>query len=391
MIQPDEQLKSFIRQHADDDTHKLLLASSRYPGVDVEFAVRQIEGRRKAKEKFPSLVENEDFIYPVKLSMEQCSSELTAQYKASLVEGLSVVDLTGGLGIDAMFMSAQSAGYCYVERNAELEQIAAHNFSVCGAAVESYCDDGIEFLMKANRRFDCIYIDPARRDGNKNKVIRLGDCEPDVPSALPVLWQYADKILVKASPMLDITQAVKELGCVSRVHVVAVKNECKELLFECRPGAKSYSINCVNLDAERHSSFSFTPEEESQSVVDFADALSAYLYEPNAAIMKAGAFRLTGKRFGLNKLHPDTHLYTSDVLLPDFPGRVFRIVAAGAMNKQTMRENLPDRKANIAVRNFPSKPEEIRKKFGLSDGGSVYLFAVTMFGGKKQAVFCQKN
>jgi hypothetical protein len=278
-----------------------------------------------------------------------------------------------------------------VERNAELEQIAAHNFSVCRAGVDSYCDDGIEFLTKSKRRFDCIYIDPARRDGNKNKVIRLGDCEPDVPSALPVLWQYADKILVKASPMLDITQAVKELGCVNRVHVVAVKNECKELLFECTKDATSYSITCANLDAERHSVFSFTPEEESQTVVAFADTLSAYLYEPNAAIMKAGAFRLTGKRFGLNKLHPDTHLYTSDMLVSDFPGRVFRIVSSGAMNKQTIRENLPEKKANIAVRNFPSKPEEIKKKFGLSDGGTVYLFAATMCGGRKQAIFCQKD
>ena len=390
MVVPDDNLQAFIKQHAGEDAHRLLLSALRYPDIDMEFAVRQIEGKRKAIEKLPSLVGKKDFIYPVKLSMEQCSSEQTAMYKSSLVDGLSVADLTGGLGIDALFMSGRSKAYCYVERNDELMQIAAHNFAVCGAAVESHCDDGLDFLRKAGRKFDCIYLDPARRDDNKNKVVLLGACEPDVPANLEFLWQYADKILIKASPMLDITRAVQELGCVERVHVVAVKNECKELLFECRQQAKSYSVVCSNLEPENEGVFVFTPEEETQAMSDFAPQIFSYLYEPNVALLKAGAFRLAGWRFGLHKLHPDTHLYTSEALHHDFPGRVFRVVSVGALNKQSIKSFLPGRKVNIAVRNFPAKPEEIRKKFGLMDGGDEYLFAVTVSDGQKKALFCRK-
>jgi len=390
MLLPDETLNAFIEQHANDDTHRLLLSGARYPDIDMEFAVRQIEGRRKATEKFPSLTGNNNFIYPVKLSMEQCSSEPTALYKAALVEGLSVIDLTGGLGIDAIFMSERSRSYCYVERNEELAEVAAHNFAACKATVESHCADGLSFLQNDHRQFDCIYFDPARRDDKKQKVVLLSACEPDVPVNLTMLWQHADKILVKASPMLDITQAVRELGCVERVHVVAVKNECKELLFECRKDASEYSITSVNLQSDNNDSFCFTPQEETEAEPVYTNQLATYLYEPNTAILKAGAFRLIGQRFGLQKLHPDSHLYTSDTLHDDFPGKAFRIIAAGALNKQTVKEALPAGKANVVVRNFPARPEDIRKKFGLQDGGEMFLFATTLSDGQKKCIVCQR-
>ncbi len=390
MLLPDDTLIAFIEQHANDDTHRLLLSAARYPGIDMEFAVRQIEGRRKAVEKFPSLLGNDQFIYPVKLSMEQCSSEPTALYKAALVEGLSVIDLTGGLGIDAIFMSKRSRTYCYIERNKELAEAAVHNFAACKTTVESHCAEGLGFLQSSDRQFDCIYLDPARRDDNKNKVVLLSACEPDVPANLNMLWQHTKKILVKASPMLDITQAVRELGCVERVHVVAVKNECKELLFECRPDAVEYSIVSVNLQSDNDQPFRFTPQEETEAAPVYTNRLAAYLYEPNAAMLKAGAFRLIGKRFGLQKLHPDSHLYTSDTLHDGFPGKIFQIITAGALNKQSVKEALPAGKANVVVRNFPARPEEIRKKFSLRDGGENFLFATTLSDGQKKGIICRK-
>jgi 16S rRNA G966 N2-methylase RsmD len=390
MLLPDEILNAFLEQHANNDTHRLLLSAARYPGIDMEFAVRQIEGRRKAAEKFPSLTGNANFIYPIKLSMEQCSSETTALYKAALTDGLSVIDLTGGLGIDAIFMSKQSRSYCYVERNEELAEVATHNFAACKVTVESHCADGLDFLRSNNRQFDCIYLDPARRDDKKQKVVLLSACEPDVPANLGLLWQHTNKILVKASPMLDITQAARELGYVERVHVVAVKNECKELLFECRKNASEYSIVSINLQSDNNVPFCFTPQEETDAQTTYTNQLGSYLYEPNAAILKAGAFRLTGMRFGLQKLHPDSHLYTSDTLRNDFPGKTFRIEAAGSLNKQTVKKLLPGRKANVVVRNFPARPEEIRKKFGLLDGGEKFLFATTLYDGQKTGIICQR-
>lgn len=390
MTKLDDLHRSFIRQHASETIHRLLLNAGRYPDIDMEFVVRQIEGRKKAETKLPSLSRFEDFIYPVKLSMEQCSSEVTARFKASLVQGESVADLTGGLGIDALFMSQQTRSYCYVERNAELEQIAAHNFDVCGVVVESHCGDGLDFLRTGNKHFDTLYLDPARRDDNKNKVVRLDACEPNVPAHLDWLWQFTSRILVKASPMLDVTMAIKALGCVSKVYVVAVKNECKELLFDCCPGAEAYSVVCVNLDGEQQSLFAFSAGEERDAEVFYADVPTGYLYEPNAAIMKSGAFRLVAERYNLKKLHPDTHLYTSDVVCDAFPGRVFRIESVDLLNKQILKLRLPSKKANVAVRNFPMKPDELKRKFGLLDGGDDYIFAATLYNGDKRVIFCRK-
>lgn len=389
MTKLDDLHKAFIREHATDDTHRLLLSVSRYPEIEMELVVRQIEGRRKAVVKLPSLLQVDDFIYPSKLAMEQCSSEQTALYKASLLSGGSVADLTGGLGIDALFMSRKADSYCYVEHNEALTHIASSNFNACGANVEVHCDDGLEFLKRTGRWFDCIYLDPARRDGNNNKMVMLASCEPDVPAHLELLWEHTARILVKTSPMLDISMAVRELGCVAKIYVVAVKNECKELLFECRAKATEHTIVCVNLDSVNDEPFAFAPEEERLATVGYAP-IDSYLYEPNTALLKAGAFRLPALRFGLRKLHPDTHLYTSSELKTDFPGRIFRVMATGPLNRQTVTEWLPDRKANVAVRNFPQQPEEIKKKFGLTDGGEAYLFAATLCNGDKRVILCHK-
>jgi 16S rRNA G966 N2-methylase RsmD len=390
MIALSDTLKAFITEHAADDIHRLLLSAHRYPGIDIPFVVQQIEGRRKAGEKFPSLLLHNDFIYPVKLSMEQCSSEQTAVYKASIVKGLTVADLTGGLGIDALFMAKTAENVCYVEQNAELHEIATHNFAACGVKIESHCEDGISFLKTSNRHFDCLYLDPARRDRQRNKLVRLDACEPNVLQYKELLFEHADRFLLKASPMLDITQAAKELGCVSHVHVVAVRNECKELLFDCRKQVDTLSISCVNIDPDSDTRFDFSVNEETAATIQYASIPATYLYEPNVALLKAGAFRLVAQRFNLLKLHPDTHLYTSDALCVDFPGRVFEIKEVFSLNKKELSRVLPSMKANVSTRNFPIKPEEIQRKFGLVDGGDDYLFAVTFSRGDKCALLCHK-
>ena len=390
MIALTETLKAFIRTHAADDTHRLLLSAHRYPGIDVSFVVQQLEGRRKAAEKFPSLLANADFIYPVKLSMEQCSSEQTATYKASLIKGLSVVDITGGLGIDALFMSKTATSLCYVEQNVELHEIATHNFAACKASVESHSGDGIDFLRTSNRHFECIYLDPARRDRQSNKLVRLDACEPNVLEYKELIFEHADRFLLKASPMLDITQAVKELGCVSHVHVVAVRNECKELLFDCCKEPENLFITCVDIESDGENRFTFSPVEEATAAVNYASTLTTNLYEPNVTLLKAGAFRLVAQRFNLQKLHPDTHLYTSTILCDDFPGRIFEIMEVFPLNKKELARALPSKKMNVSVRNFPMKPEEIQRKFRLTDGGDDYLFAVTVSGGDKSALLCRK-
>lgn len=386
----DETLKTFIRAHADDDTHRLLLSAHRYPGIDMSLVVQQLEGRRKAVEKFPSLLACEDFLFPVKLSMEQCSSEQTANYKAGLVKGFSVADLTGGLGIDALFMSKAAKSLLYVEKNEELYAIGKHNFAVLNANIETFCSDGIDFLRNSTRHFDCLYLDPARRDEQRNRVVQLQACDPNILENKDMFFAHAPRFLLKASPMLDISQAIRELNCVKHLHVLAVRNECKELLFECEQNATKAMITCVNIERDRQMNCTFSLAEETTASVDFARKPAAYLYEPNVTLLKAGAFRWVAQQFNLLKLHPDTHLYTSDQLCVDFPGRVFEIVETFSLNKKEITRLLPLRKVNVAVRNFPMKPEEIQRKFGLTDGGNDYLFAVTLFLGTKCAVLCRK-
>ena len=370
--------------------------------------LQQVEGRERTADKLPTFAAMDDWWYPVRLSCEQCSSELTARYKAELVERRKskvesrFVDLTGGYGVDTYFLSECFDHTDYVEQNAELCRIAEHNFNVRRNDVR--CTKGRitihnctaeEFLSSPSRGsgvFHLIFLDPARRDSHGGKVFRLADCTPNVVELLPSLLAHLapdGRIMLKLSPMLDLTQAVKELSAVSGqpsdltwdIHVVAVKNEVKEVLLCTKEPCTMYEggqITAIDL-AEPGKAFAFTREEEQAvqpQMVNGTWSNGTWLYEPSAAILKAGAYKLVGARFGLHKLDVNTHLYVSDRLVPDFPGRVWEVKAKGERLK-AKGEGL---KANVLVRNYPLSAEQLRKKLRLRDGGEEYVIGCRIAG-----------
>jgi len=391
MMIPDDKHKHFIAAHRDEDITSLLLHASRYLEINMPFAVQQIEGRRKAALKFPSLLGFEDVIYPPQLNMEQASSETTARYKASLVSGLEVIDLTGGLGIDTLFMSHLARHVLYLEKNEALFALAQHNFQSMDAPVEVLCEDGLAFLQSTKRRADYLYVDPSRRDHNHQKVVSLEKYEPNVLSALPLFFQHAPHVLIKVSPMLDISLTLHALQHVSTVHVIAVKNECKELLFDCVAEDCETEIVTVHFGMQGEDRFTFSSRNEQQAKVTYSITAKKHLYEPNVALLKAGAFRILSERFEVEKLHPASHLYTSDQLVPHFPGRIFEVITTFPLNKEAINQWIPTRKVNVTVRNFPFSVAEIRHKFRLEEGGEDYLFATTFADDSKRMILCKKK
>lgn len=385
----DKPTQDFIRQHAGDDVRSLALQAKRYPEVDMRVAATQIEGRRLAAAKLPTWAAVDGMIYPVRLSLEQCSSEVTARYKASLVDGGRLADLTGGFGVDCSYMAERFEETTYIERNEELCRIASHNFPLLGCSIRVVNADSEEALASLPHQ-DWIFIDPARRDKAGYKVVSLSDCTPDVCQLESLLMQKATRVMVKCSPMLDISQAVRELQFVSEVHVVSVNNECKELLLILERGTKEECpIHTINYHGSEMQQFVHTVAEESAAVCPYTSTVGQYLYEPNSSLMKSGCYRLPAQRYGLSKLHPNTHLYTSDTLVGDFPGRVFRVEQACGFNKKELKA-LGCRQANLAVRNFPERVDALQKRLKISDGGSTYLFATTLYDETKVLIVCTK-
>lgn len=392
-ISPETQ--QFIREHLSDNVRTLALQAKKYPDVDMPTAITQIAGRQTAAEKIPSWKEIEDIWYPKHLSLEQCSSEITARYKASLLQGDSLTDLTAGFGIDCSFLAAGFQSVTYVERQEELCEIAAHNFPILNLNhITVRNEDGVDHL-KAMPPVDCIFLDPARRNEHGGKTVAISDCEPDVAELEELLLSKANRIMVKLSPMLDLTLALKELEYTQEVHIISVNNECKELLLLLGQNPPTeVPIHCVNLSTkgeqgEQH--FVFTREQEQHSECNYTDILENYLYEPNASLLKAGAFRSIATAYPVKKLHPNSHLYTSDTLITDFPGRIFRIVSQCSFNKKEIKESLADlKKANLTVRNFPATVAELRKRINLAEGGDTYLFASTLNNGQKILIRCEK-
>lgn len=339
--------------------------------------------------KLPAWAAVEGIIYPVRLSMEQCSSEATARYKASLVEGTRLADLTGGFGIDCSYMAERFSEITYVERNAELCRIAEHNFALLGKAIRVVNADSEDTLAGLPLQ-DWIFVDPARRDRGGNKVVSLSDCEPNVCRLEPLLLQRASRVMIKCSPMLDIAQAMRELHSVSEVHVVSVNNECKELLLVLGNDTDGeVPIHTINLQGAHEQRFVYTAEEEVEAVCRYTAILGTYLYEPNSALMKAGCYCLPAMRWGLSKLHRNTHLYTSDTLVSDFPGRVFKVERVCGFGKKELK-TLDCKKANLAVRNFPEHVDTLKKRLKICDGGSTYLFATTLDDDTRALVVCSK-
>ena len=383
----------FIEENLKADVRSLALQAKKYPQVDMAMAVVQIAGRQIAEAKIPSWYRVEGLLYPKHLSMEQCSSEATALYKMGLVEGETFADLTGGFGIDCSFLSRKFKQADYVERQAELCELAGHNFPLLGLDIGVHNEDGVDYL-KRMQPVDCLYLDPARRDGHGGKTVAISDCEPDVSALEELLVEKAKTVMVKLSPMLDLSLALKSLKHVQEVHIVSVNNECKELLLLLRKSAVSseIQIHCEQIvNSCEHQHYAFTLSEEHTSECPLAEAVGAYLYEPNASILKAGAYRSLTQAYPVEKLHASSHLYTSAHFIEDFPGRRFKVEAVSGFGKKELKEFMQGmEKANLTIRNFPSSVAELRKRLKLKEGGEDYLFATTLADESKVLIKCRK-
>ena len=386
--------QEFIRTHVNEDVRALALQAAKYPDVDMSAAVQQIAGYQIASRKIPSWASVEQIRYPRHLSMEQCSSEQTARYKASLIKGDTLVDLTAGLGVDCSFLARNFKQVTYVERQEELCELAHHNFPLLGLSHITVCkDDACSFLEKMEP-VDCIFLDPARRDSRGGKTVALADCEPNVIEMEPLLISKAKTVMIKLSPMLDITSALHDLKYISQIHLVSVQNECKELLLilKSEQNNQPVEIHCeqlINKDCSNH--FAFTVEEERNSSNNLADNILEYLYEPDVTLLKAGAYRILSSRFPVYKLHINSHLFTSSQYLSDFPGRHFQVVGVSGFGKKEIKHFLEGvEKANLTVRNFPSTVADLRKRLKLKEGGELYIFATTLWNDEKVLIKCIK-
>ncbi|MBP5345087.1 MAG: hypothetical protein J6Y99_02610 [Bacteroidales bacterium] len=402
MIQLTSEMCSFLSEHADDDPSRLLLSAARYPGIDVRWAVEQLEARRQLRNKLPEWLScATPLVFGGRVPAEQCSSEQTARYKRALVMGETLCDLTGGMGVDCYYMSRGLRRAIYVERQPALCEAARYNFQQLGA-------DNIEVREGDSRQLvvpdvDTLYLDPARRAKDGSRVYDLADCEPDVVALCPMLRSHCKRLVVKVSPMADVSRLIAQLPQVTEVHVVAVKNECKELLLVL-PGQGEESptspqgpvIHCVDFRTSDEVHFDFLWGEEPQSEVQLAESGEeaprlSWLYEPDVTLLKAGAFRLPCARYGVKKLEVNSHLYASSSKVADFPGRIFQVEEMMPFSNKmlkTIKSRLPQ--ANISVRNFPLSADALRKKLGLRDGGDNYLFGTTQVGVGPLLLLCRK-
>ena len=382
-------VQEFIKNNWNTDTLSVLLKKPLFEGISQKELVEQLEAKKKCKDKLPTWFSTEGIYYPKKLSIEQTSSEKSAQYKAGLIRGKTLLDSTGGLGVDSYFFAQEFEAVTHCEINADLSKIAAYNATVLGQRNTNFqAVDGLQFLRDAETDFDWVYVDPSRRNDAKGKVFQLSDCLPNVPEQLDAIFKNTKSVLLKASPLLDISLGISELQWVKQVHVVAVQNEVKEVLFLMEKGSTTpIEIHAVNLGKKENTHFSFLREEEKEATVTFGAPLN-FLYEPNAAILKAGGFRSVVAAFGVHKLQEHSHLYTSDVQMA-FPGRAFHILEVLPYAKKPMKA-FKGAKANITIRNFPLSVAELRKKHGLKEGGERYLFFTTTMDQQKIVIHCRK-
>ena len=386
LLQPE--IQDFINKNLNEDTSKLAFKKNPFPEVNYSVLINQIIAKKKAKDKLPTWFSNENIIYPEKISIEQTSSETTAKYKASLVSGEKLIDCTGGFGIDDYYFSKQFKTVIHCELNADLSKIVKHNFEVLKANnIECYQGDSTQILEQLNQKFDCIYIDPSRRNDAKGKVFMLADCLPNVVDLQDFYYQFTDTILIKTAPILDLHAGLLELKNVAEIHIVAVENEVKELLWKIEKNFnKAPEIIAVNIEKEKQT---ITKIESSKSYSARYSLPKKYLYEPNASLMKSGGFESVSELFTVEKLHQHSHLYTSDEII-DFPGRKFQIDAIVPFQKKEISQHIQGKKMNVSTRNFPIKPEEIKKKYKITDGGTIFAFFTTNINNEKIILLCTK-
>ncbi len=380
-------IQNFIINNLHEDPVKLILKGSSFFETSIKEIVEQIISKKKCKKKLPTWFQTNNIYYPNKLNIEQTSSEVTAKYKASLIFGDSIIDLTGGFGVDCFALAEKFKEVTHCEINTELSEITAHNYQQLGIKnIKTIAQDGLVSLNKSKQKYDWIYADPSRRNNEKEKVFLLEDCLPNIPKNLASLFQFTNNILLKTSPVLDISSAVFELNFVKEIHIVAVQNEVKEVLYLLKKNYTSrLQFKTINITKEKDQIFDFNLIDEE---ANYSFPLK-YLYEPNAAILKSGAFIEISVLLDIAKLHKHSHLYTSNELI-DFPGRRFKILKNISYNKKRLTKLIPSNKANITIRNFPETVAQIRNKTGLKEGGDIYLFFTTDMGENRIVLICEK-
>ena len=382
------EVQKFIKDHQRDDPFLLSLHTKMHLGFPLAEAIEQIQSRQKAHHKLPTWNEHDKIIFPNPISVEQSSSEITAWYKTSLIHGKSIVDLTGGMGVDASYFADKFEVVNYVEPEQKLCELAKHNFNVLNKHIAIHQSTAEQFLETNLLHYDVLFIDPSRRAEEK-KVFRIRDCSPNLYDIMPQCLEAAGQVLLKLSPLVDVGLLIRDFHPTD-IWVVAVKGEVKEVLCLINGTEGRSNIHAVDIFNQKEKvTFSFSRKEESDSQNSYA-LPKKYLYEPNSAMLKAGAFKLIGKRYKLKKLHQHTHLYTSNELIYDFPGKIMRVVEILSLGKKETRKAIPGKKINVITRNFPLSPSQLKKKFDLKDGGENFLIGATLMNEKKVLLLCDR-
>ncbi|WP_282067940.1 THUMP-like domain-containing protein [Olleya namhaensis] len=386
----DSDIQDFINANINSDISKLALKGIPFSEHLKQDIFTQIEAKKRCQKKLPTWFNTPNIYYPTKLNIEQTSSEITAKYKANLVSGKALIDLTGGFGVDSLYFAKTIQSVVHCDINKTLSEIVAYNASILKIKNSNfYPQNGIDVLQNITTKLDWIYVDPSRRNDIKGKVFLLKDCLPNIPEHLNFLFTKAKNVLIKTSPLLDLTSGINELQNVKSIHCVAVNNEVKELLWVLEEGFEgAITINTVNLKNNEEQEFSFLLGDENKEDPDYSHPLT-YLYEPNAAILKSGAFNSVASQLNLFKLHKHAHLYTSDTLIK-FPGRIFKIETSINYNKKEFNKKIGLKQANITTRNFPESVAKIREKLKIKDGGKNYLFFTTNLDNSKITILCSK-
>ncbi len=387
-------VRQYLSDHEHDDIREIILKHKEILGIPTARLLEQVSTRRKAKDKLPAYYRNDAVVYPPPENFEQSSSEKTAAYKAGVAHELiehrrRAADLTGGFGVDTYFLASRFEIVDYIEPDNALLELARHNHRLLGADnIRYHLKTAEDFLRATDTRYDVIYIDPSRRPQRGKKVHALEDSQPDVLKMLGNIFLRSDWLIIKTSPLFDIQAGISKIPFTKHVFVVSVDNECKEVLYVAQKGfSDTPTVNAINITGDSTDTFEFNFPEERNEAVEYGDP-AGYLYEPNASILKAGAFKTVARRFSLRKLHPSTHLYTGDRLLEEFPGRRFRIEALVKPDRSEVLRHFPEGKGNVTTRNYPLTPEALKKRTGLKDGGDKFLIG---FSGQKRKFLVVAN
>lgn len=383
------EIQGFINDNLDSNITSILLKGTAFTAVNTKEIIEQIEAKKKCENKLSTWFQTKNIYYPNKLNIEQTSSEVTANYKSNLIQGNSIIDITGGFGVDCFYFSKRFKKIVHCELDAYLSEIVKYNYTQLGVSnIETQMVDGIEFLKQNNKPVDWIYADPSRRHDSKGKVFFLNDCLPNIPQQLDTIFRYTKNVMIKTSPLLDLSIGINELNYVKSIHIIAVNNEVKEILWILEKDfLNEISVNAINILKEGLIAFNFFLNDEKNCNSEYSLPLS-YLYEPNAAILKAGAFNILTKQLEVFKLHKNSHLYTSQKLI-DFPGRRFKIETVLPYNIKAIKK-IGLKKANITTRNFSESVQQLRKKLDIKDGGDTYLFFTTDHAEKRMVIICSK-